>query len=170
MVEDDLDSYWLYTACGLVRIARGELEIWAADTKRIIQTTVFDAYDGVRSLSGAGHFAGQVAKSTDGKLWFLQWDGVSVVDPRHLPINRLPPPVQIEQMISDRKPFRVTGGLRLPALIRDLQVDYTALSLAAPEKVKFRYKLEGHIRTGRTWAPGGRRSITISLRASTASA
>jgi signal transduction histidine kinase len=33
--------------------------------------------------------------------------------------------------------------VRLPPLIRDLQIDYTALSLVAPEKVRFRYKLEG---------------------------
>ena len=31
----------------------------------------------------------------------------------------------------------------LPARVRDLEIDYTALSLVAPEKVLFRYKLEG---------------------------
>ena len=38
-----------------------------------------------------------VAKSTDGKLWFLTGEGVQVVDPRHLAVNKLPPPVHIEQ-------------------------------------------------------------------------
>lgn len=143
-VEDDLDSFWLYTACGLVRIARSELDRWIGDAKQAIQVTVFDASDGVRSLGIAGHFAGQVAKSADGKLWFLPWDGVSVVDPRHLPFNNLPPPVHIEQITANRKRYDATAGMRLPALIRDLQIDYTALSLAAPEKVRFRYRLEGH--------------------------
>jgi hypothetical protein len=33
--------------------------------------------------------------------------------------------------------------LRLPPLVRDLEIDYTALSLVAPEKIRFRIKLEG---------------------------
>jgi signal transduction histidine kinase len=144
ILEDDLDSYWLYTACGLARIARSELDKWIGDAKQSIQVTVLDASDGVRSLSIAGHFAAQVAKSADGKLWFLPWDGVSVVDPRHLPFNSLPPPVSIEQIVANRTRYALTARLRLPSLIRDLQVDYTGLSLVAPEKVKFRYKLEGH--------------------------
>ena len=47
----------------------------------------------------------------------------------------------------DRKTYDAVSGesglLRLPPLIRDLQIDYTALSLVAPEKIRFRYKLEG---------------------------
>jgi signal transduction histidine kinase len=75
-------------------------------------------------------------------------DGVSVVDPSHLPFNKLPPPVHIEQVIADRKPYETSGTqMRLPPLVRDLQIDYTALSLVAAEKVLFRYKLEG-------WDPG----------------
>jgi hypothetical protein len=38
-------------------------------------------------------------------LWFLPWDGVSVVDPRHLPVNKRPPPVHVEQIIADRKTY-----------------------------------------------------------------
>ncbi|HYP07795.1 MAG TPA: two-component regulator propeller domain-containing protein, partial [Bryobacteraceae bacterium] len=139
IVEDDVDSYWLYTACGLVRISGADLDIWAAaadkreDRKQSIQVTVFDESSGVRSLARAGYFSGQVAKSVDGKLWFLPWDGVAVVDPRNIPINQLPPPVQIEQIIADRKPYDGAadgkGLVRLPPLIRDLRIDYTALSL-----------------------------------------
>jgi signal transduction histidine kinase len=88
-----------------------------------------------------------VAKTTDGRLWFVSVTGVSVVDPSHLPFNPLPPPVHVEQITADRKNYEATraGGVpvRLPPRIRDLQIDYTALSLAAPEKVRFRYKLEG---------------------------
>ena len=62
------------------------------------------------------------------------------------------------------------GRVQLPALIRDLQIDYTALSLVAPEKMRFRYKLEGHDRTGRTSVRAGRRSTTISLQRTTTSA
>ena len=145
VIEDDAHSFWLYTACGLLRVARSELDAWAADSDRKIQATVFDSSDGVRSFAEARGYSPKVAKSSDGKLWFLPLDGVSVVDPRHLPFNRLPPPVHIEQITADRKTYDATpdGSLRLPPLIRDLQIDYTALSLVAPEKILFRYMLEG---------------------------
>ena len=84
-----------------------------------------------------------VSKSADGKLWFVHLDGVSAIDPLHLPTNRVPPPVHIEQITADGQTYSPTSGLRLPAQLRDLTIDYTALSLAAPEKVRFRFKLEG---------------------------
>ena len=84
-----------------------------------------------------------VTKSPDGKIWFSAPDGVSVIDPRHLPFNKLPPPVHIEQITADGKSYDSSHGLRLPPRIRDLTIRYTALSLVAPEKVHFRFKLEG---------------------------
>ncbi|MBV8113479.1 MAG: hypothetical protein JO300_01980 [Silvibacterium sp.] len=163
VIQDNDHSFWLYMPCGLVRIARSELDAWAAaadrdkETKRMVQATVFDSSDGVTSHAGIsrfdfGHFrpggyTPQVARSSDGKLWFSAGDGVSVVDPHHLPFNKLPPPVHIEQITADRKTYdpasTVGERLSLPARVRDLQIDYTALSLVAPEKVFFRYKLEG---------------------------
>ncbi len=148
-MEDNDHSVWLDTACGMVRIPRSELDAWAADSKRTIQTTIFDSSDGVRSHSTASGYSPRVAKSADGKIWFLPFDGVSVVDPRHLPVNTLPPPVRIEQIVADRttylqnSPGETSSNLRLPPLIRDLEIDYTALSLVAPEKNRFRVKLEG---------------------------
>lgn len=143
VMEDDDHSFWLYMACGLVRINRSELDAWASDPKRTIQATVFDSSDGVRSLAAPSHYSPLVAKSQDGKLWFLPWDGVSVIDPRHIPINNIPPPVHIEQVTVDHKNYDAITQMRLPPLVRDLQIDYTALSFVAPEKVLFHYKLEG---------------------------
>ena len=68
---------------------------------------------------------------------------MSVIDPHHLAFNKLPPPVHIEQVTADDKTYDATNGLRLPPHVRYLAIDYTALSLVAPEKVRFRYKLEG---------------------------
>ena len=143
-IEDDDRSFWLYTACGLVRITRTELDAWIADPKRRIETTVWDAADGVRLRSrAASDYGPRVAKSTDGKLWFVTGEGVQVVDPHHLAFNKLPPPVHIEQVSANGKPYQLKQGMRLPANVRDSAIDYTALSLVAPEKVRFRYKLEG---------------------------
>jgi len=168
VMEDNLHSFWLYTACGLVRIARSELDAWTTsvdqekDPKRTIHVTVFDSSDGVRILAGAGHFGPQVAKTSDGKLWFLPWDGVSVVDPSHLPFNQVPPPVHIEGFTADRKNYEAASvageRLRLPPLIRDLEIDYTALSLVAPEKILFRYKLENW---DRDWQEAGNRRLAF---------
>ena len=152
--EDEARSFWLYTPCGLLRVARSELDAWAVamdhdiNAKPMVHATVFDISDGVRSLAAANHFSPQVAKSIDGKIWFLAGDGgVNLVEPNHLPFNNLPPQVHIEQFVADRKTYEATAGgsgsVRLPPLIRDLQIDYTALSLVAPEKILFRYKLEG---------------------------
>jgi len=154
VVEDDEHLVWLYMACGLVRLARTELDAWVADPKRAIQTTVFDSADGVRTHSTAGFYTPHVAKSTDGKLWSAPWNGASVIDPRHLPFNKLPPPVHIEQIVDGRKTYDAVSHLRLPPLVRALEIDYTALSLVAPEKNRFQYKLEGH---DRDWQDVGNR-------------
>ena len=157
VIEDDDHSFWLYMSCGLVRIARLEMDGWAAaadqdkNTKHTVKATVFDSSDGVRTIATVG-LGAQVAKSADGKLWFLPWDGVSVIDPQHLPFNRIPPPVHIEKITADGKTYGVASDLR--PNVRELEIDYTALSLVIPEKVRFRYKLEGF---ERDWQDAGNR-------------
>ena len=143
MMEDDVGSVWLYMACGLVRVARSELDAWASDPKLTIHPTVFDSLDGVRSHRFYFGYGAIVAKSTEGKIWFLPAGGVSVIDPHHLTFNKLPPPVHIEQVTADGKSYDVLNGLRLPAGVSDLLFDFTALSFVAPEKVRIRVKLEG---------------------------
>ena len=146
MREDDSHSVWLYLACGLVRIGRAELDSWASHPKQTIHATVFDSADGVSSHRFTGGYNSVVAKSADGKLLFVRDAGVSVIDPHHLAFNELPPPVHIEHVTADDKVYDATNGLRLPPRIRNLAIDYTALSFVAPEKVRFRYKLEGQNR------------------------
>jgi signal transduction histidine kinase/ligand-binding sensor domain-containing protein len=155
-IEDDDRSLWLYAACGLARITRSEVDAWVADPEHRVATTLWDAADGVRLRSVAPSSWGPpVAKATDGKLWFLTGEGVQVVDPHQLRINGLPPPVWIEQVTADGRvyPQNLTGpavrSLGLPPRIRDLQIEFTALSLVAPEKVRFKYRLEGQDRDWR---------------------
>jgi ligand-binding sensor domain-containing protein len=168
-MEDDARTLWLYSACGLVQIARPELDAWTAavdkdrpganeEAKPTIHPTLFDVSDGVPIHPGPGGVHPLVAKSSDGKLWFVPGDGVSVLDPRHLPFNALPPAVLVEQVIADHKPYDPASGaktrLRLPPQLRDLEIEYTATSLVTPEKVLFRYKLEGR---DRDWVDAGAR-------------
>ena len=106
VMEDDDHSFWLYMACGLVRIARPELDAWVADPKRTIQATVFDSSDGVRSHAIVCTATARMSPSPRMEnCGSLPCDGVSVIDPRHLPFNKLPPPVHIEQITADRKTY-----------------------------------------------------------------
>ena len=142
-IEDNDHSMWLNLACGLVRIRQVEIDAWVADPSRILKTTIFDASDGVRGHAEGGGFQPLMTKSADGRIWFLPWDGVSVIDPHHLPFNKIPPPVHIEKVTADDKTYDMASGVQLPSGVRNLTIDYTALSLVVPEKVHFRYKLEG---------------------------
>lgn len=143
-MPDDEGSVWLYMPCGLARISRSELDGWIASPDRSIRYTLFESSDGVRIRAAAGGYSPKVAKSPDGRLWFGNLSGVSMIDPRHLPFNRLSPPVHVEEIIADRKTYTADTKWRLPPLTRDLEIDYTALSFVAPEKIRFRVKLEGH--------------------------
>lgn len=143
-IEDEQRSFWLYTGCGLVRITRAELERWIADPGVQIQTRLWDAADGVRLRSSAATAYGpRVSKAPDGKVWFVTGEGVQVVDPRHPAVNEVPPLVHILQIEGGGRKFSPTQGLRLPARIRDVEFEFTALSLSAPEKIRFKYMLEG---------------------------
>jgi PAS domain S-box-containing protein len=158
-IEDDDRSLWMFTACGLVRVMRDELDAWIADPTRRIVTKTWGAADGAtpKAVSPA-YFNPPVAKAADGKLWFVAGEGVQVVDPHHLPFNTIPPPVYIETVVADRKPYSVADGLRLPPLVRDVTIEFTALSLVDAQSVHFRYRLEGH---DREWQEvGDRRQVS----------
>jgi len=156
MIRDDEGSFWLYTPCGLLRLARSEIDAWtlALDNGRatnlVLHPKVFDNYDGVTAHEQAYRpYNPPITKSLDGRIWFVPFDGVSVIDPRHLPFNKVPPPVHIERITANGKTYDASNGLRLPPRIRDLKIDYTALSFVVPEKVQFRYQLEGQDRNWR---------------------
>ena len=147
---DDADgSTWLYTACGLARIARKDLAAWAAsrergETQPRVAMTVLGPGDGVPVSGNLHSFTPAATRARDGRLWFKLANGLFAVDPAHLPINKLPPPVGVEQVVADGTTYEPSSGaVRLPPLVRDVSIDYTALTFVAPEKVVFRYKLEG---------------------------
>lgn len=137
---DNQDALWLYTECGLVRIEKADVQRWWADSHTVIAPKVFGPFEGAQP--GVPDF-NPAAKSTDGRLWFANQFGLQSIDPSHLVQNELPPPVHLENIVADRKNYYPTEGLRLPPLIRDLEIDYTALSFVNPRAVRFRYMLEG---------------------------
>jgi signal transduction histidine kinase len=124
---------------------------WWADGAARVRPRLFDQFDGAQpgyvSFNGA-------ARTRDGRLWFANGSLLQMIDPTHIGRNTIAPPVHIEGIIADRVSYAVQNDLRLPALTRDLQIDYTAPSFAMPQKVRFRYKLEGH---DEEWHDSGRR-------------
>jgi signal transduction histidine kinase/ligand-binding sensor domain-containing protein len=157
LIEDDQRALWLYTQCGLVEIAGEELQRWWGQPDVTVQLKILDVFDGVQP--GRAPFEG-AARSPDGRLWFANGDVLQMIDPGHLSRNALPPPVHVEELIADRKNYPSGKDLRLPPLTRDLEIDYTGLSFVIPQKVRFRYKLEG--RDAAWQEPGTRRQAFYS--------
>jgi PAS domain S-box-containing protein len=143
-IEDDSRTLWMNTSCGLVRITRDDLAAWISEPTRRVATKRWGAADGVPVRATPTGYSPPVAKARDGKLWFISGQGIQVVDPEHITFNTLPPPVYVEQVIADRRPHAATNGLRLPALSRDVTLEFTGLSLTDADSVQFRYRLEGH--------------------------
>ena len=82
--------------------------------------------------------------------------------------NTLPPPLDISALVADRKAYLLDSAIRLPPRTRDLEIDYTALSFVAPQKVRFRYMLGVAMLAGRSREYDGRPFITTSVQALTA--
>jgi PAS domain S-box-containing protein len=116
------------------------MQLWWEHSESKLSLRVFDTFEGFRP--GFGHF-NTSAKTPDGRLWFANGSVLEAIDPAHVTRNTVPPPVQINGLVADRRAYATDSGVSLPALTRDLEIDYTALSYAAPQKVLFRYMLEG---------------------------
>jgi len=153
LIWDDRGTLWLASQCGLVAIAGEELRKWWESPESVVKVRLFDILDGAQPSNPP--FRPVSSLSPDGRLWFANESVVQMVDPAHLGKNSVLPPVHIEGVVADRKNYPAQEGLRLPPRTRDLGIDYTALSFVAPQKVRFRYMLEGR---DNSWQePGTRR-------------
>ena len=136
------DALWVSGDCGLFSVSNAELERWWINPGAELRFSVFNSLDGAQTSMPA--LSPKAAVSTDGKVWFANHSVLQMIDPTGGALNLLPPPVHIDRLVADRVAYSPVETVRLPPLTRDLQIDYTALSFAIPEKVKFRYRLEGH--------------------------
>jgi signal transduction histidine kinase/ligand-binding sensor domain-containing protein len=156
---DNQGNLWLYMNCALGEMTSADVRKWLQDPVMRVSLRTLDVLDGVRA-GGAAFGLVKAARSQDGRLWFANPRLLQMIDPARQDRNSLPPPVHIEQIMADRKNYPGTGIVRLPALTRDVEIDYTGLSFVAPSKVRFRYRLEGR---DETWQePGIRRQAFYS--------
>ncbi len=149
--QDKEQRWWLYTRCGVVEFSNAELQHWWADPGAIVQNRLYDAFDGAQPNIGSFNAS---ATTPDGRVWFSSGVVVQMVDPSRLSQKALPAQTYIESLVADRQEFKATPNLKVPPNPRDLQIDYTSPTFAIPEKVKFRYRLEGY---DRDWHDAGTR-------------
>jgi len=152
-IRDNQGDLWIYSRCGLIRIAAPEWAKWIESPDVAVSVMILDALDGAQAGTG-NSYQPTSSKAPDGRLWFVTGVSAQVLDPDRLYENALPPPVHIDDVIADRKIYSAQNGLHLPALTHDLEIDYTALSFVVPQKVHFQYKLEGY---DRDWQDAGTR-------------
>jgi PAS domain S-box-containing protein len=152
LVTDKHSDLWLYAECGLIEIKSDDLQRWREHPDLKVKFDLFDVFDGAQPYLPP--FRPIATRSNDGRLWFANDAVAQMIDPDGPLSNPIPPPVHIEDVIADRKTYSPQSGLHLPALTRDLEIDYTALSFVVPQKVHFQYKLEGY---DRDWQDAGTR-------------
>ncbi|HEY6805412.1 MAG TPA: two-component regulator propeller domain-containing protein [Pyrinomonadaceae bacterium] len=143
ILEDAQQNLWLSSPKGISKISVFELNDFADGKVHTLTSTAYGTSDGMltRECSGGGYPAGW--RDRDGKLWFSTIKGVAIIDPASTQFNKEPPPVSIEQILVDDRQLTDSGAVQLSPVTTRLEFYYTALSYVAPDKVRFRYRLEG---------------------------
>jgi ligand-binding sensor domain-containing protein/signal transduction histidine kinase len=143
IVEDDAGNLWLSSNRGIARVAKRDLaDLFAGRTNRI-EPVVYGAEHGMRTAECNGAAQYPAWRAADGRLWFATMKGAVVVDPQHLELNAVRPQVIIERFAADGVDRAMTPGLVLEPGSRALEFTYTATSLIASERIRFRYMLDG---------------------------
>jgi ligand-binding sensor domain-containing protein/signal transduction histidine kinase len=156
IVEDLDQDLWISSNTGIYRVSRQELAGFAAGRRSTVTAISYGTSDGleISETSGGGHPA--IWRANDGSLWFATLKGVAVVRGPHPRLNRVPPGVVIESVSIDDQTLNPAQLTSIPPGHSRLSFEYAGLSFAAPQKVRFRYRLEGF---DRKWVDAGTRRI-----------
>lgn len=142
MARSDDGDLWLNSARGIFRIAlRDQLRL-RQQPSYLVPFSRLGYEDG---LQGAAAQIGGIRSvvAAAGKMWFSTTSGLFWLDPGNLLHNRLPPPITIQRLRAGERNYLPIAGLSLPEGSQQLSIDYTALSLTMPERMQFRYRLDG---------------------------
>ena len=145
IIDDRAGSLWVTTTRGIVRIPRTELAQFDGGKIARLNLTTFGRADGLKNTSISTGAAPLGTRLADGRLMFATGKGFAVIDPGRLQVNTQPPNVVIEAVIADDQPLALAPGqaIAAPPGTNRLEIRYTALSLIAPHRLRFRYQLEG---------------------------
>ena len=159
-IEDDgLGNLWLSTQRGLVRVSKQDLNDCADGRIRNLSTLVLGKGDGLVTLAGSSGFTPSGFRASDGKLWFPTMRGIAVIDPKAVRTNNVPPSVLIEEVFVDTEPAKIVtssaqnpGRNSKPKPSRSIEIQpgrhqlaivFTGVSFTSPDRVRFKYVLEG---------------------------
>jgi signal transduction histidine kinase/ligand-binding sensor domain-containing protein len=139
ILDDGFNHLWFATGNGIARCdcdMAGGCSHWAE----------FGPADGLRSRETATNSHPSAFRSRDGLLWFATPKGLVEVDPAHFPVNAIPPPVALVRFAVDDVDQALQGAASQPKVAAGhvhFQFDYAGLSFTAPQKVRYRYMLDG---------------------------
>ena len=139
LAEDRKGWLWIATSNHVLRVRRDKLAMATLGTSDLQE---YGAADGLLSTEGINRSRSVVADS-EGKIWFSLGRGISVVDPSHIPDSSPSAIAHVEGVLADDLPVNVTSPVRVPPSPKRIVFAYTAVSLASPENIRFRYLLDG---------------------------
>ena len=156
ILDDGSGHLWFATGNGIARCDCNEMGGTGA-AGSCSHWMEFGAADGLHSRETATNSHPSAWRSRDGQLWFATPRGLVEVDPAHFPVNTIPPPVVLERLEVDDVPQPLHGAgswLKVSAGRVHFEFDYAGLSFVAPQKVRYRYMLEGF---DHAWTDAGTR-------------
>lgn len=154
ILEDTGGNFWFSCAQGIFRVSKAELDDFAERKIGKIVSHAYGVSDGMRSMAFAAGYQPNAWRAKDGRLLFASSKGLVTVDPDNLFSNRLIPPVYIEKVLINNKNQSPGAYVEIPPGEGEVEIHYVALSFLAPEKVRFKYRLEG---SDKEWVDAGTR-------------
>jgi ligand-binding sensor domain-containing protein/signal transduction histidine kinase len=149
ILQDHQGRLWLGSSRGIACVGKGEFEELATGKIPAVYPLVYGRTEGMLSEECAGGFSPSGMATKSGLLWFPTLKGLVVIDPRAQIADVLPPSVRLEEVLLDGAPdpdFRdsgQSGALRIPPGNHRLEFRYTGVNFDSPERVRFRYRLDG---------------------------
>jgi signal transduction histidine kinase/ligand-binding sensor domain-containing protein/CheY-like chemotaxis protein len=155
ILEDESENLWMSCNKGIFRVSKQQVDDFMDHSNNAssrIQCVSYDEKDGMISRECNGGTSPSGWKTRDHKLWFPTIKGAVMIDPSNIKYNRLLPPVVVETIIADSRTiqpsqshsFSTQKKVHLPAGTEQVEIHYTAASLLVPDRVHFRYRLEGY--------------------------
>lgn len=137
-------STWIFTQAGVLRLETENLtSALLKSDPTSLRYQLIDSRDGLPGAPYGAVYGSSVATGSDGRVWFTTGQGLAWIDPNNLYRNPLAPPLDILSLSTPDRDYSAKSALSLAAGTRNVEINYTALSLSIPERVRFRYKLEG---------------------------
>lgn len=146
IVEDNLGNLWMSCSRGIFRIAKRELNQFAAGRLKRVHSELFDGDDGMRNVEGNTGCAPNAWKDSGGRLWFATMGGLASIDPARISNHAPLPPVLIENIVANGKTVRnlASSDIDIEPGKGDVRFSYTAPTFRNPQLVRFEYKLNGY--------------------------